>query len=166
MIDWNRDGLPDVVAMDIEGYLVLHERFSDNGELKLGRGQRIFLNQDGDPMRVNTERLGNSGRIKFDLADWDGDGDRDYIQVTATFGEKNNVWLFENTGSDQAPCFVKRGDMVDVVLRSHTCAPSVFDYDGDGQMDMLIGAEDGHFYAFSRFYIDHKNRLEARRVSR
>lgn len=166
MIDWNRDGLPDIVAMDTEGYLVLHERFRDNGVLKLGPGQRIFLNQDGDPLRINTERFGNSGRMKFDLADWDGDGDRDYIQVTGTFEEKNNVWLFENTGSDESPCFVKKGDVVDVVLRNHTCAPSVFDYDGDGRTDLLIGAEDGHFYAFSRFYIDHKAQLEARVVSR
>ena len=47
MNDWNMDGLMDAVAMDPEGYLVFHERFQDGNELKLGAGQRIFLNQDG-----------------------------------------------------------------------------------------------------------------------
>jgi len=165
MIDWNNDGLPDVVSLDTEGYLVLHERYREADELKLGPPRRVFLDEQGKPFRANqadATNPGSSGRMKFDLADWDGDGDRDLVMVTPTYMDRANVLLYENVGTDAKPRFANRGDIADVVLRLHTCSPTIFDYDGDGRPDLLIGAEDGHFYAFHRDYLDHKARLEAK----
>ena len=41
-IDWNQDGLTDLIMLDHEGYLAFYERFEKNGALLLKPGQRIF----------------------------------------------------------------------------------------------------------------------------
>ena len=162
MIDWDRDGHVDVVAIDPEGYLVLHRRSLVDGELRLGPGERFFLSTDGLPFRANSQKgPSNTGRIKFDFGDWDGDGDRDYVQVSPAFVRRGNIDLFENVGSDEAPKFVERGYMADVVLTGHTCSPTLFDLDNDGRLDLLIAAEDGHFYVFHHDYIENKALLRA-----
>ena len=162
MIDWDLDGDVDVAAIDPEGYLVLHRRSTVDGELVLGPGERVFLAADGQPFRANAQKgPSNTGRIKFDFGDWDGDGDRDYVQVRPSYIQRGNVDLFENIGSDSEPRFVDRGAMADVVLTGHTCSPTLFDMDDDGELDLLIAAEDGHFYVFHRDYIQDKARLRA-----
>ena len=163
MIDWDRDGNVDVAAIDTDGYLVLHRRDVVNGQLRLGPGHRIFLAGDGLPFRANTQKgPSNTGRIKFDFGDWDGDGDRDYVQVRPSFVQRGNIDLFENIGTDEKPVFVDRGAMADVVLTGHTCSPTLFDMDLDGRLDLLIAAEDGHFYVFHHDYIENKQQLRAR----
>ncbi|MCC6682035.1 MAG: VCBS repeat-containing protein [Phycisphaeraceae bacterium] len=161
MIDWDGDQLLDAVSLDTEGYLVLHKRYREGGQLKLAPPQRFFLDKDGESFRANPVRPGNSGRIKFDFADWDGDGDRDYMQVVPASWHRGNAVWYENTGSDEAPVLEEREDLADVVLTGHTCSPRWIDLDGDSELDVLIAAEDGHFYFFSRPYIEHKDQLEA-----
>ena len=45
-IDWNKDGLMDLVMLDHEGFLAFYERFEKNGELWLKPGKRIFKMED------------------------------------------------------------------------------------------------------------------------
>ena len=83
IIDWNKDGMTDLVILDHEGYLALFERFKKNGQLYLHPGQRIFLDAEksrgNEPLRLNAGTAGQSGRRKLCLADWDNDGDIDLI---------------------------------------------------------------------------------------
>lgn len=44
-IDWNQDGLTDLILMDHEGYLCFYERFEMNDELWLKPGKRIFATE-------------------------------------------------------------------------------------------------------------------------
>ncbi|MFI4910211.1 MAG: hypothetical protein ACIAQZ_00945 [Sedimentisphaeraceae bacterium JB056] len=159
MLDYNFDGLLDVAALDYEGYLVLHVR-SDNGtSLELSPGQRIFLDADSQPWQMNSLDGGASGRRKFELTDWDNDGDWDVIVDDSDHGA--NVSLYENITDNNSPKFVLRDALADMILVGHTCAPTVFDLENDGNKDLIISAEDGHFYCFHRDYIENRMALQA-----
>ena len=38
------------------------------------------------------------------------------------------------------------GNVNDHVLAGHTTCPTPVDWNGDGRPELLLGAEDGHFY--------------------
>ncbi|SHF49578.1 Repeat domain-containing protein [Arenibacter palladensis] len=144
-IDWNKDGLMDLVMLDHEGYLAFFERFKKRGRLYLKPGQRIFKNADGsignDLLRLTEREAGGSGRRKIEFTDWDGDGDLDLL------ANSENIEWYENVGETNGnTIFKKRGNLVNTKLAGHTTSPTVVDWDKDGKPNLLIGAEDGHFY--------------------
>ncbi|MCE5307097.1 MAG: VCBS repeat-containing protein [Acidobacteriales bacterium] len=147
--DWNRDGLPDLVMLDYEGYLAFYERYRDGAALKLKPPARIFLDRAGAPLRLAARPAGGSGRRKIDTVDWDGDGNLDLIVDS----ERNAAW-YENVGTQQKPVFVYHPDLVDRDLRGHNPTPATGDFNGDGRLDIIMGAEDGFFYFFDRRHID------------
>jgi hypothetical protein len=163
MLDYDKDGLMDAAALDYEGYLVLHQRVMDGGRKILLPGRRIFRDGKGQPWQINPHKPGSSGRRKFEFCDWDNDGDWDLIVDDKRFGWKlqGNVMLYTNVSDNNAPMLMKNKPLGDILLAGHTCCPSVFDLEGDGKLDLLIGAEDGHFYCFHRSYIDNKFKLQA-----
>jgi hypothetical protein len=152
-IDWNSDGLMDLIMLDHEGYLCFWERFKEKRKLKLKPGQRIFTaeenseftnqftNDDNGLLRLNTREAGGSGRRKFCIVDWDRDGKLDIIvnSVNVNFlrnkGIKNGLTVLENMGQ-----------LSEKTLAGHTTSPTIVDWNKNGIPDLLIGAEDGHFY--------------------
>ncbi len=149
VVDWNRDGLPDLVMLNYQGYLCLYRRTKDDGVLKLLPPERIFLQPNGRFLNLSAGRAGSSGRRKIDLADWDGDGDLDLI----TDSNQGPLW-YENIGSQQRPVMELRGTIVKADLAGHSPTPNVADWNGDGKLDLIVGAEDGFFYYFERSFID------------
>ena len=154
-IDWNKDGLTDLVMLDHEGYLAFYERFEKDGELWLKPGKRIFKTEDPSVYDLNNKPIGKnsrllqlnggiagkSGRRKFTLTDWNKDGRID-ILVNST-----NVCYFENARQEgDTTFFVNKGDVSPIRLAGHDTSPTPVDWDGDGIFDLLTGAEDGHFY--------------------
>ena len=151
--DWNNDGLMDIIMLDHEGYICFWERFSENGKLKLKPGQRIFTaapgstftnqftNDENGLLRLTTRDAGGSGRRKFCITDWDHDGKPDFLvnSVNVNFlrnkETKNGLIVLEDMGS-----------VSDKVLAGHSTCPTVVDLDKNGIADLIIGAEDGHFY--------------------
>ncbi len=151
-VDWNRDGLPDLVMLDHEGYLALFRRARKDGQLKLMPPERIFLDMTGKPLPLSRGRAGKSGRRKVQMIDWDGDGDLDLI----TDGDFGADW-FENTGTQEKPVLVPRGLLNRTrIIAGHNPTPNAADWNGDGKLDLLIGGEDGFFYFFERSYLDGK----------
>ena len=151
--DWNGDGWMDLLMLDQEGYLTFWERYFEDGQLKLKPGKRIFTgesksgftnqfaNDDNGLLRLNTREAGSSGRRKFCITDWDGDGRPDFlvnsdnVNFLRNKGEKNGLVVLENMG------LVAKKD-----LAGHSTSPTTVDWDKNGVPDLLIGAEDGHFY--------------------
>lgn len=139
--DFNNDGLPDLAMLDHEGYLAFFERARSGVELVLKSPRRAFLDEKGQPLRLNAGTAGKSGRRKLCVTDWDGDGRFDFLlnSANADFlqqtGEKDGVWIFKNAGS-----LAKKN------IEGHDASPAVVDFDGNGVPDFLGGAEDGRFY--------------------
>lgn len=157
-VDWNNDGLVDIVMLDHEGYLAFFERFkAEDSRLLLKPGKRIFTCTNGriyrnrkgmtDPapglLRLNEQTAGASGRRKICFADWDCDGLQDLI-VDGT----NAAWFrcVRKDSETGEAVFEYVGDMASTKLEGHTTCPSPVDWNRDGVPDLLLGAEDGHFY--------------------
>jgi hypothetical protein len=88
---------------------------------------------------TNVPAMPRGGNWTPALGDLDGDGDLDLVVGEAS-GELN---LFMNEGTAGEPRFVlsEEGWLgIDVGRRS---APTLVDFDGDGDLDLLIGSEDG-----------------------
>jgi hypothetical protein len=139
--DFNRDGLPDLAMLDHEGFLAFFERVRTPDKLLLKAPRRAFLDEDGQPLRLNAGTAGKSGRRKLCVTDWDGDGRFDFLlnSSNADFlrqtGEKDGAWIFKNAGT-----LAKKN------IEGHDVSPAVVDFDGNGVPDFLGGAEDGRFY--------------------
>jgi FG-GAP-like repeat len=150
VVDWDRDGLNDLVMLDHEGYLAFFGRQHRNGRLVLLPGQRLFQGGVYDSkhrvkceglLRLNNGSAGGSGRRKLCIVDWDGDGRRDLL-VNST-----NVSVLRQVSADGPPWrFEDVGGVSDHKLAGHTTSPTTVDWDGDGVRDLLVGAEDGRLY--------------------
>jgi hypothetical protein len=141
VVDWNRDGLVDLVMLDYEGYLAFFERAKRDGKLVLLPPRRVFCDEKGEPLRFNSGTGGKSGRRKFCLVDWDGDDALDILinsdnaELWKQVSHGNGTSLFKNTGN-----------LDPLNLAGHDTSPTFVDWNKDGIPDLLVGAEDGHFY--------------------
>ncbi len=153
VVDWNKDGLNDLVMLDHEGYLAFFQREKRGEDLILLPGKRVFQGgrfdnrqtpSEGESdglLRLNDGAAGRSGRRKFCLIDWDGDGDSDLLVNSL------NINLLRNTGTENGmTVFQDMGPLSERRLAGHTTSPTVVDWNGDGVPDLLAGAEDGRFY--------------------
>jgi hypothetical protein len=139
--DLDRNGLLDLVMLDQEGYLAFFERDRRNGRLILKAPRRAFVNESGQPIRLNPGTAGKSGRRKICLTDWDGDGKLDLLLNSANadllkqIGEKDGHWIMKHAGT-----------LASRNIEGHDVSPTTVDFNGDQIPDFLGGAEDGRFY--------------------
>ncbi len=167
-IDWNKDGRCDLIVLDTEGYLAYYERLADG---RLAPGKRIFRCTNGSVydnrkgmvdktpglLRLNALTAGQSGRRKICLADWDKDGFRDLI-VDGRYG----AVLFRG-GKVRKDGFYPlsyTGPLSSTRLEGHTTCPTPVDWNKDGISDLVVGAEDGHFYLIKNTMTDYTERFE------
>ena len=155
MVDFNGDGLLDLAVIDHEGYLCVFERFRDKaGALRLKHPVRAFVDEKGRPIRLTSGKAGASGRVRFRLADWTGDGEFDILEA------RWNAVLWEQVGRSGSKRVFKCRDWIGKdQLQGHTCCPTVVDFDGNGVLDGVVAAEDGYFY-----YVRNPGRVQPKRV--
>lgn len=140
-VDWNEDGLVDLVMLDQEGYLAFFARSRGESGLVLLPPRRVLCDERGKPLRLNPNQAGRSGRRQLSIVDWDGDGALDILadSQNATLlrqaGRKDGKWLFED-----------KGLLGDRSLAGHATSPTTVDFNGDAVPDLLVGAEDGRLY--------------------
>jgi hypothetical protein len=164
-VDWNGDGLMDLVMLDQEGYLAFFERGKVGDKLVLKAPQRVLCAAldnaaqpvaavlehlkvrnpvamtPGEPLRLNAGIAGKSGRRKLCVVDWDGDGKLDILLNSA------NANFIQQTGGEGGKWFfADRGLLAEVNIEGHDVSPTVVDFNGDGVPDFVGGAEDGRLY--------------------
>ena len=100
-------------------------------------------NGEGTLLRANGGWAGRSGRRTFVITDWDQDGRADLIMNSVSV----NLWRGVDSENGHYT-FRDEGPMTSLVLSGHSTCPAVGDLNGDGQAELLIGAEDGFFYWF------------------
>lgn len=140
-IDWNQNGLTDLVMLDHEGYLAFFERKIQDGKRILLPPKRVLLDAKGEPLRLNPGTAGKSGRRKLCIVDWDGDGQLDILVNSA-----NARWLRQTRSVAGKWYFEDRGDVDSRNIEGHDTHPTPVDFNADGIPDLVIGAEDGRFY--------------------
>lgn len=158
-IDWNKDGVMDLISLDVEGFLSFYQGIMNGGEHFILPGKRIFYgenesvfdnrgiaaNKESGLLRLNNAQAGASGRRKISFVDWDQDGDLDLLVNSV------NVSWFENVSQVKDKVIFKHhGPVSDRVLAGHTTSPTFVDWNQDGVWEILVGAEDGHFYHFQK----------------
>ena len=154
-VDWNKDGLVDLVMLDQEGYVAFFPRAKRNGKLVLLQPERVFFGEnfsvtdsrhaikDAAPglIRLNDGLAGRSGRRKLCFVDWDGDGWLDLLVNAA-----NAKFLRQTEARDGQFRFRDLGLLVEENIEGHDVSPTTVDFNNDGVPDFLGGAEDGRFY--------------------
>lgn len=155
--DWTGDGIADLVMLDHDGFLVLFERTSVDGQLRLLPPRRVFWGDNfsttdnrhiikdpaSGPMQLNVGTAGASGRRKIWLDDWDGDGAIDIFANSTSANILRQVKSFDGKWF-----FRDQGPLVKQSIQGHSTSPTTVDFNNDGIPDFLAGAEDGRFYYF------------------
>ncbi len=136
--DLDADGDLDLVAGEYNGVF----RYFQNTGSALAPA---FVARTGTANPLNGQDVG--ARSSPSLGDLDGDGDLDLIA-----GESTGVFFyFENTGSPASPAFIARTGVANPLNGQDVGAaatPAVRDLDGDGNLDVVAGENDGVFNYF------------------
>src|SRR5262249_2691373 len=137
-VDWNGDGVLDLIVGDVYGNVWLVP--NEGTKQKWAFGKEQPLTAGGKPLRVN----GDAGPC---ACDWDGDGKTDLLVGDGA----GAVWLFRTPGRNKAPkwapgvALVKAGEASFGSeapkeprrgIRAKVCA---VDWTGSGRLDLLVG---------------------------
>lgn len=147
VMDFDEDGLNDLVMLDHEGYLAVYLRYRGSGDaLLLSPPKRSFVFPSGEPIRLNQLEGKSSGRLKIGFSDWDGDGKKDLV-----FSSKPAVDWMRNMGMKDGQMVLQyMGRVLSKTLMGHTDGPVTADWNRDGIPDLLVGTETGVFYYWKR----------------
>jgi hypothetical protein len=160
--DWNGDGNMDLIALDLQGFLSVFPRA---GNLEVGPPVPLvdrlgrFLRLDGG--------FGQAGRCALWAGPWTGSGHMDLLVglprsarhvVAAACGmpverleDLPTVLLLENAGRNVLiPRPVRLADGQPLVVGCEGCSPCGVDWLGRGQLDLLVGADDGLVRCYRR----------------
>ena len=143
-VDWDGDGRLDLIMGNNKGEVHLSRNQSVDARLVFGTPELVNLNDPRD-------EKGDSAPI---ASDWDGDGLFDLIVGM----ENGSVYWFRNEGGMDFPkfgrgqCLIPRSPLTsreDSTRGQHDWGlrvkPCVADFDGNGQLDLLLGDYAGDF---------------------
>ncbi len=159
--DFSGDGLPDLVAMDMELDLVLYRQAGGKDPSALLPGIKLRY-EDGSTIKSHGTYtpLGGEGRgrTKIQVLDWDHDGNLDLLlgvgpQYESAFPGSYPL-LCRNGGTNTYPKFERavvllfNAEGVPFEFWRHAAHPAAVDWDNDRQWELLVGADQGFVWYF------------------
>ena len=159
--DFSNDGLPAIVTMDLDLDLSLYRRVGRDDLSALQPGEKLRY-EDGETIKTHgayTAAGGDGrGRTKIQVVDWDGNGNLDLLLGVGPQGgsafKSSYVLLCRNVGTNATPVF-KRPEVLlfndkglPLEFWRHGAHPALVDWDGDGQWEIVVGADMGFIWYF------------------
>jgi hypothetical protein len=153
--DFNGDGKPELVTADPQGRICLFRQTKDPGVLAAaepltytdGKGLTVI---DVPPNHYKPQL------VWMYAADWNGSGRLDLF-----IASNMTVSFLENAGTKKKPVFKKAVPLTTpdgpMIISHHESQPAVYDWDGDGRPDLMVGGENGGIYLFHRDWLEGKN---------
>ena len=141
IIDWDSDGLKDLVIGALDGRIHLYVNEGTNSEPEFLA--EAFVQENGADLVVPSFR---SSPVIMDL---DGDGLKDLL----TGNTDGQLLFYSNVGTDASPIFsgytLIEADGIAIDLAgTPRSRPFVCDWTGDGNLDVLIGAYGGQIHLY------------------
>lgn len=98
-VDWNNDGLLDLIASDTDGFVWFFRNKTGHLFPVFEEGERLYAG--GKPLRVYGEEreARAAGYARCDICDWNNDGKKDLLVADG----RGWLWLYLNEGTDAAP---------------------------------------------------------------
>ena len=159
--DFSGDGLADLVTMDRDLDLALFRRAGRDDLSALLPGEKLRY-EDGDVIKTHgVYHPGGGdgrGRTKIVVVDWHRDGRWDLVlgvgpQYRSAF-KASYLLLCRNVGTNAEPVF-KRPEILlfdaagePLEFWRHGVHPAVVDWDGDGEWEVVVGADKGMIWYF------------------
>ena len=132
MVDWNNDGLPDVLLGDRDGTLRLFLNAGEPGRPQFSAPRQVT--------GLNGHLL-DAGRLSHPhVTDWNGDRRKDLV----VGNDDGDILVWTNVGTDASPLFERCERLTDgggeLVCGVHPVI-DIVDWNGDGNLDLLAGGE-------------------------
>ncbi|MBU1487700.1 VCBS repeat-containing protein [bacterium] len=140
-IDFNNDGLLDLVVGNHDGYLLL---YLNHGTVHTPKFTSAF------PLQLKEEDLKVSFNAKPAFADLNGDACKDLIVGTGS----GKIYFYRNYGPDESPKFLKEEELFlenSAALSAGflgEAAPAAMDLNRDGLLDIIVGTKKGEILFF------------------
>ena len=157
-MDFNNDGKKDLLAGDTKGQVWLFLNSGTDAAPVLAEGVRI--ESAGNTIVVSSsDRASMMGKYsKIHYADWNGDGLRDILIGQSDGG--HIIVMYKNVGTKAEPKFGKPVPVELPGTKMSRPSPYVFDWDGDGKVDLLFGTERAEIYFYRNVGTNKEPKLE------
>ncbi|CAE8640100.1 unnamed protein product [Polarella glacialis] len=145
-VDWDGDGDIDLLVGNVDGRVQFFERTADASLVERPGSSNPFVSID-------------VGRSAHPFAvDWDGDGDIDLLvgknglhpMTDLASNPDGRIQFFERTANASLIERTGSSNPFDGIVVGWNAAPCVVDWDEDGDIDLLVGSQDGRIYFFER----------------
>lgn len=134
-VDWNDDGMKDLLVGDSYGKYTLFVNIGTDAAPMFGAG--VFLQVAGVDINIGE-------RATFDVVDYNNDGRIDLV----TGGLDGKVNVFINDGTNAAPVFGSQVTLP-ISVPGQRASVVVAELDGDGAKDLLVGNTTGEILLYS-----------------